>query len=116
MNHMILDNGEYAVGKYVPEGATIIDKPRPTSAHSWNGSEWIFDGFSAEESMRVLRFQRNIKLSATDWEITKALETGIDATALKEYRQALRDLPSTASPSLDENGNLTGVEWPNKPE
>jgi hypothetical protein len=32
------------------------------------------------------------------------------------YRQALRDLPSTASPSLDENGNLTNVTWPNKPE
>ena len=116
MKYMILTDGRYATGKFVPEGATIVDTPRPTSAHSWNGSEWTFNGFSAEESMNVLRSQRNRKLSETDWEMTKALETGSDATALKEYRQALRDLPSTASPSLDENGNLTGVTWPNKPE
>jgi hypothetical protein len=30
----------------------------------------------------------------------------------KEYRRALRDLPTTARPTLDEDGNLTGVEWP----
>ena len=113
---MILKDGRYATGKFVPEGATVINTPQPTTAHSWNGSEWVFDGFSAKESMNTLRFERNLKLAETDWEITKALETGSDATALKEYRQALRDLPSTASPSLDENGNLTGVTWPTKPE
>ena len=116
MKHLILKNGTYAVGRYVPEGATIIDKPRPTSAHSWDGSEWVFDGFSDEESMNALRSQRNMKLAETDWEITKALETGSDATALKEYRQALRDLPANSTPNLDENGQLTGVTWPNKPE
>ena len=68
------------------------------------------------DPFHYLRKERNRLLNTTDWEIVKALETGNDATALKEYRQALRDLPSTASPSLDENGNLTGVEWPTKPE
>ena len=35
----------------------------------------------------------------------------------KDYRQALRDLPSnTSNPKIDENGNLTGVTWPTKPE
>ncbi len=29
-----------------------------------------------------------------------------------DYRQALRDLPETADPQLDENGNLTNVTWP----
>jgi hypothetical protein len=33
-----------------------------------------------------------------------------------DYRQALRDLPANCTPALDENGNLTGVTWPNKPE
>jgi len=33
----------------------------------------------------------------------------------KDYRKALRDLPSTASPELDEDGNLTGVTWPTNP-
>lgn len=115
MNYMILDNGEYAIGKFVPEGATVINTPQPTSAHSWDGSDWVFDGFTAEESMNALRVQRNMKLAETDWEITKALESGSDVTALKEYRQALRDLPANSTPSLDENGQLTGVNWPDKP-
>lgn len=67
-------------------------------------------------AMKELREQRNRLLGKTDWEMTKALETSSDATALKEYRQALRDLPATASPSLDENGELTGITWPTKPE
>ena len=60
-----------------------------------------------------LRDQRNQLLSETDWWCVS------DHTPTPEqlqYRQALRDLPSTASPSLDEDGNLTGVTWPTKPE
>jgi len=33
----------------------------------------------------------------------------------KWYRQHLRDLPAMSSPDLDEDGNLTGVEWPVAP-
>jgi len=29
-----------------------------------------------------------------------------------DYRQALRNLPETADPQLDEQGNLTNVTWP----
>jgi hypothetical protein len=32
------------------------------------------------------------------------------------YRQALRDLPNTQTPSLDENGQLTNITWPEKPQ
>ena len=31
------------------------------------------------------------------------------------YRQELRDLPSTSTPSLDENGDLINVTWPTPP-
>ena len=113
MKYLILKNGSYAVGKYVPEGATIIDKPRPTSAHSWNGSKWVFDGFSDEESMNVLRVQRNMKLAETDW---MANSDVIMSDAWKKYRKDLRDLPSSAKPKLDENRQLTNVTWPEKPE
>ena len=34
----------------------------------------------------------------------------------KTYRQALRDLPATADPQLDSQGNLTNVDWPEVPE
>ena len=31
------------------------------------------------------------------------------------YRQELRNLPSTTTPQLDENGELTNVTWPTPP-
>ena len=65
------------------------------------------------EPMRFLREERNRRIVETDWWVLP------DRTASQEqldYRQALRDLPSTASPELDEQGNLTNVTWPTKPE
>ena len=39
------------------------------------------------------------------------------ADAWKTYRQALRDLPASASPKLDSNYDLdlTSVTWPTEP-
>ena len=67
----------------------------------------------ATEPMRLLREERNQRLAETDW------LAGQDLTMTQEqldYRQALRDLPSTAEPKLDEQGNLTNITWPTKPE
>jgi len=63
--------------------------------------------------MRILRRERNRKLAQTDW---WCCSDRTPTQAQLDYRTALRDLPSTASPSLDEHGNLTGVTWPTKPE
>jgi hypothetical protein len=60
-----------------------------------------------------MRTERNYLLSETDWWANSDLIMTAEQT---EYRKALRDLPSTASPSLDENGELTNVTWPTKPE
>ena len=66
--------------------------------------------------MVELRRQRDVKLTDTDWVVTKADETNSAvADNWKTYRQALRDLPASASPQLDSNGNLTNVTWPTKP-
>ena len=35
---------------------------------------------------------------------------------LIDYRQALLDVPKNNTPTLDKDGNLTGVTWPTKPE
>ena len=67
----------------------------------------------AAEPMRLLRIERNQKLAETDWWAGKDVTM---SQARKNYRQALRDLPATANPTLDENGNLTNVTWPTKPE
>ena len=61
----------------------------------------------------LLREERNRRILETDWWV---LPDRIASQEQKDYRQALRDLPSTASPELDEQGNLTNVTWPTKPE
>ena len=66
-----------------------------------------------EEPMKRLRQERNRRLSETDWWV---LPDRTASQEQKDYRQALRDLPSTASPELDENGQLSNVTWPTKPE
>lgn len=78
-------------------------------------TETIFQReLSDEEYVQLLlRALRNEKLQETDWWCCS------DQTPTKEqldYRQALRDFPSTASPSLSEHGELIGVTWPTKPE
>jgi hypothetical protein len=53
-----------------------------------------------------VRHQRNIKLQRTDW--TQLNDTNVDKTAWKEYRKALRDVPSQA-------GFPWNVQWPEQP-
>lgn len=66
----------------------------------------------AAEPLRQLRIQRNQLLAQTDWRFRSDLSP---SQAWIDYCQALRDLPATATPSLDENGNLTNVTWPTPP-
>jgi hypothetical protein len=65
------------------------------------------------EPMRVLREERNQKLAETDW---WCCSDRTPTQAQLNYRVALRNLPSTESPSFDDNGELTNVNWPEKPE
>ena len=62
-----------------------------------------------EKPLRQLRQQRNQLLAQSDW---MAVSDRTMTQAQIDYRQALRDLPETADPQLDENGNLTNVTWP----
>ena len=75
-----------------------------------------YEELKLAEPLRLMREERNNKLAKTDWEITRGLEEGLNIDSLKAYRQALRDLPVTAEPQLDENGNLININWPEKPE
>ena len=66
------------------------------------------------EPMRLLRVERNARLAACDWRASSDLTM---SDSWKTYRQALRDLPVSASPKLDSNGNLdlTSVTFPTEP-
>ena len=62
--------------------------------------------------MKYLRVERNRRLAVTDWMGNTDI---VMSDAWKTHRQALRDLPASANPTLDENGNLTNVTWPEEP-
>ena len=101
---------------------TALKSLKPTSEYTWSGFDyadlnWISSDTKPTESeidaeltrlteaepMRLLRLERNRLLTACDWRASSDLTL---STAWKTYRQSLRDLPASASPKLDANGNL----------
>jgi len=66
------------------------------------------------EAMRLLRVERDIRIAKTDWRASSDLTL---SDAWKTYRQALRDLPASATPKLnsDYKLDLTSVTWPTEP-
>ena len=66
------------------------------------------------ESMRLLRIERDVRIAKTDWRASSDLTL---SDAWKTYRQALRDLPASATPKLnsDYELDLTSVTWPTEP-
>ena len=96
-----------------------------------SGLEWLDSGqtkpteteinnkiseLDAAEPMRLLREERFRLLSECDWTQGADVPNSIK-TAWQTYRQALRDLPASASPKLDSNYDLdlTSVTWPTEP-
>lgn len=73
---------------------------------------------ASSKAMERLRLARNTRLSDTDW--TRLDDVTLSTSQKTEwatYRQALRDLPSSANPSLNSEGTLdeSSVTWPTKP-
>ena len=68
----------------------------------------------AAEPIRLLRIERDRLLQQTDWRMVEDYPMS-NKLNWKTYRQALRDLPATAEPKL-ENGMLTNITWPEVPE
>ena len=108
---------------------------KPNAQWAWIGDEysglkWLDSGTAPTESeidaevtrltnaepMRLLRLERNTRLTACDWTQSRDLTLSNDAD-WKTYRQALRDLPASASPKLDADGNLdmSSVTFPTEP-
>ena len=94
----------------------------------YSGLEWLDSGqqpteqevkakiieLDAAEPMRLLRIERNKKIAETDW---RMLPDQTPSDDWINYRQALRDLPASASPKLDSfyELDLTSVTWPTEP-
>ena len=113
--------------------ANALSSLKPNTQWSWTGDEysglnWLGSGSAPTESeidaevtrlnnaepMRLLRVERNARLLACDWRASADLTL---ADSWKTYRQALRDLPASASPKLDSNGDLdmSSVTFPTEP-
>ena len=105
----------------------------PGAQWAWIGDEysgliWLDSGTAPTESqidaevtrltnaepMRLLRVERDRLLTACDWRASSDLTLADD---WKTYRQALRDLPASASPKLDSDGDLdmSSVTFPTEP-
>ena len=68
--------------------------------------------------MKALRLERNFRLADCDW--TRMDDNGLSSSKKTEwatYRQALRDLPASANPTIntDDELILSSVTWPTKP-
>ena len=106
---------------------------KPNTVWTWTGTDysgfnWLDSSTKPTESeinaevtrlnnaepMRLLRVERDKRLSVTDWRASSDLTL---STAWKTYRQSLRDLPASASPKLDSDGNLdmSSVTFPTEP-
>ena len=68
----------------------------------------------AAEPMRLLRIERDKKIALTDW---RALKDQTPSDDWINYRQALRDLPASASPKLNSDYELdfSSFTWPTEP-
>tara|TARA_R100000781_G_scaffold83032_1_gene51109 strand:- start:461 stop:820 length:360 start_codon:yes stop_codon:yes gene_type:complete len=110
-----------------------LSKLKPNTTWSWSGED--YSGFTWQDSgpapteaeidaevvrlnnaepMRLLRLERNERLAETDY---MALSDTTMTDAWKTYRQQLRDLPESANPKLNTQGNLdlSSVTFPTKP-
>ena len=67
------------------------------------------------EPMRLLRIERNKKIAETDW---RMLPDQTPSDDWINYRQALRDLPASATPKLNSDYELdfSSFTWPTEPE
>ena len=105
-------NAEWVLDGETYSGLTWLDSNQTKPTESEVNAE--ITRLTNAEPMRLLRVERDRRIAKTDWRASSDLTL---ASAWSTYRQALRDLPASASPSLDSNGDLdlTSVTWPTEP-
>ena len=100
----------------IPAGCVVTephDAPEGSQV-KWDGSAWAMEAIPVEPEPEepeptpldvVVRSERDNLLAATDWTANSDVTM---SDAMREYRQALRDVPSQA-------GFPNDVTWPVKP-
>ena len=87
-----------------------------TPTKNWTTFKTKYDEIMSTFPMSELRIERNKRLAATDWSQSPDVPSTTKDKWLT-YRQALRDLPASANPTLDEDGFLdhSSITWPTEP-
>ena len=94
---------EIAINDDVPSGYTETE---PQEHDTWDGAKWVEDTAAKEAAQwERIRSQRDGKLSDTDWAVLP--DSPHDTQAVRDYRQALRDITQYATPD--------DVVWPDSP-
>ena len=94
-----------------PSQTIVWPESNTGTAPTWSELLAKVQELQAAEPLRLLRLQRDRLISKTDWWV---LPDRTATQAQLDYRQALRDI-TTQTPSLDSDGNLTGIIWPTPP-
>ena len=115
--------------------AQVLEQMFPGEPYTSDGTTWesvVFENIAKPgdeayeyelykltnvEAIKKMREERNALLDQSDKyvNIDYPHRLELDIQNWKDYRRALRDLPTTARPTLDEDGNLKDVEWPSIP-
>jgi hypothetical protein len=93
------------------DGTAIESSNTSDFGTTWSAVSAKMTELTNAAPMKELRRQRDAKLAETDW---WGASDNTMTTAQTNYRQALRDLPSSAEPTLTD-GVLGNVTWPLKP-
>ena len=107
-----LSKCQEVVGVTTDTNESILSAP----SKNWTTFKAKYDELETKFPMDELRMVRNNKLTETDWSQLGDVPVGIKTT-YESYRQALRDLPASANPKLDDKGYLddSSITWPTKP-
>ena len=101
----------YSSAEAEKEYTNSVEWRKPDGSISMSSADFVVDYsvVGPVVELLMLREERNKKLAATDWIVTKAFETGSSVPeSWKTYRQALRDITSSTQ-------SIFSVTWPTEP-
>ena len=101
----------YSSAEAEKEYTNSVEWRKPDGSVSMTPSDFVLDYsvVGPVVELMMLREERNKKLAATDWVVTKAFETGSSVPeSWKTYRQALRDITLSTQ-------SIFSVTWPTEP-
>ena len=101
----------YSSAEAEKEYTNSVEWRKPDGSVSMTPSDFVLDYsvVGPVVELMMLREERNKKLAATDWGVTKAFETGGGVPeSWKTYRQALRDITISTQ-------SIFSVTWPTEP-